>query len=557
MKKQRNKSTIKQQFPINQVELCVAVIISLTAILLHIRFFMSAGPLWRDEVNSFVLATSKSFSYIWQNLEFDSFPILWHLVVRFWVFSGIGSSDNGIRLLGMITGIGFLLTSWWNAKRMFNTLPMISLLLLGVSTPVICYGDSLRGHGLGMVLGLISFSLIWNVTESPNPKRILIALVAAILSTHMNFYNCIFLMAACFGGMVVSIKKQHWKNCCVILAIGFVTACSMLIYFSMFERANQWKMVHEYDASLSWIIIKFFEGVGFSPDNKFGVFPTHWLWIALALIAIASSVASFKTQFRKNLSNRQRDVILFCVTALLTGTVSYLIFFWLLRYYVQPWYFLIPMTLIGVCLDGIIISITMGSRKYRIIQLAIVCLVVGLSFKAVWFDAGLRKTNIDLAANLIQKYASKRDIILISSWYYSLTFSRYYHGDVDWTIIPPIDFTGLHRYDLIKDKMMSINAIEPIEDKIKQTLRTGGRVWVITEFDRCPDFPDNYHRPTALPAPDSPDKWNEAFYLKKWNVQICHYFHQHSTKVSIASISPSMLISHYEIANVFVVEGWH
>ena len=43
---------------------------------------MNAGPLWRDETNTFNLARMPSFRDIWNNLRFESFPLLWPLVVR-------------------------------------------------------------------------------------------------------------------------------------------------------------------------------------------------------------------------------------------------------------------------------------------------------------------------------------------------------------------------------------------------------------------------------------------------------------------------------------------
>jgi hypothetical protein len=37
---------------------------------------MHAGPLWRDETNTFNLAHMPSLRDIWHNLQFDSFPLL-------------------------------------------------------------------------------------------------------------------------------------------------------------------------------------------------------------------------------------------------------------------------------------------------------------------------------------------------------------------------------------------------------------------------------------------------------------------------------------------------
>jgi hypothetical protein len=57
---------------------------SLTAawLVFHIRFFFHAGGLWRDEVNSVDLSNSTRISDVVNNLQYDSFPLLWHLILR-------------------------------------------------------------------------------------------------------------------------------------------------------------------------------------------------------------------------------------------------------------------------------------------------------------------------------------------------------------------------------------------------------------------------------------------------------------------------------------------
>ena len=48
---------------------------------------MNAGPLWRDETNTFNLAHMPSLRDIWHNMQFDSFPLLWPLLVSALGFS--------------------------------------------------------------------------------------------------------------------------------------------------------------------------------------------------------------------------------------------------------------------------------------------------------------------------------------------------------------------------------------------------------------------------------------------------------------------------------------
>src|ERR1051325_3372829 len=68
----------------------------------------NAGPLWRDETNTFNLAHMPSLRDIWGNLQFESFPLLWPLVVRGCGMLGLANSDRGIRILGLAIGLFFL-----------------------------------------------------------------------------------------------------------------------------------------------------------------------------------------------------------------------------------------------------------------------------------------------------------------------------------------------------------------------------------------------------------------------------------------------------------------
>src|SRR5439155_26588935 len=69
-----------------------AILLALTA--------MNAGPLWRDEINTFNLAHMPSLRDIWHNLPFDSCPLILSMLVR------------GFGILGLTNGDMSFCTSW-------------------------------------------------------------------------------------------------------------------------------------------------------------------------------------------------------------------------------------------------------------------------------------------------------------------------------------------------------------------------------------------------------------------------------------------------------------
>src|SRR5262245_57682735 len=97
-------------------DLIVAVLITLAAICFHLIFRLQAGGFWRDEVNTINVASRHSLG----EMANDSFPILTPLVVRGWLMLGLGRSDEGLRWLGTLVGLGLLAALWlsvWTGRR--------------------------------------------------------------------------------------------------------------------------------------------------------------------------------------------------------------------------------------------------------------------------------------------------------------------------------------------------------------------------------------------------------------------------------------------------------
>ena len=134
----------------------VAVIGTVITTALHVTFGLNAGALWRDEVNSLNIATMSSFSELWSYLTFDSFPALFFVFLRGFAGLPAATSDIGLRLFGVAIGLLIIGAVWLNARWLRFGFPLISLALIGFNPMVICYGDSIRAYGLGMLLLLLT-----------------------------------------------------------------------------------------------------------------------------------------------------------------------------------------------------------------------------------------------------------------------------------------------------------------------------------------------------------------------------------------------------------------
>jgi len=121
-----------------RTEWLAAALISVPILWLHVHFWLNAGGLWRDEVNLINLAGSPSLAA----MTHDSFPILMPLLVKLW--AAFGGTDAWLRLLGLAAGLA-IPAAFWAVARVTRQPPLCSLVLFGLNSLLICYGDSLRG----------------------------------------------------------------------------------------------------------------------------------------------------------------------------------------------------------------------------------------------------------------------------------------------------------------------------------------------------------------------------------------------------------------------------
>jgi hypothetical protein len=533
------------------VEYSVAFFLTTTALAMHLRYFLDAGGLWRDEISSVNLANTNPFPQAIANLHHDSFPIIWLLVVRFWQRSGIGVSDQGMRTLGLLVGSSILTVLWRNARRFGLTAPVISLALLGFTSAVICYGDSIRGYGLGMLLGILAMGLIWEMTRKQTSWTFIAALIAALLSVHTLFYNSVLLLAACCGAFAVMLPKRQWKRSGLVLAIGLICAATTLVYLPMIEHTRDLKM---WQAPLDFATLRFdFQNsLAFLPDGNVAPGFSAAIWELTAVAALFLGLALLCFRGAKALSGQRRDAVIFCAAHLVVGVLAYAAFLKFLSYRLPAWYFLAAMAMIAASLDGLF-----GGVRSPIFRILLAVCAAGFALNAalpVWKNVGVRRTNVDLIAAKVQQWSVKGDIVVIAPWNMSGPFLRYYRGDAEVTAIPPISFLAYQQFDLLLKFMTDPNAMDPLIRKLSEVLRHGHRVWIVGDHG----FPSG--PPTSPYFQNSPDPvygWLVPNYQKSWQDQVFYALKSHSRQVLLVSIPTDRPVSYFENESLSVVQGWN
>jgi hypothetical protein len=251
------------------------------------------------------------------------------------------------------------------------------------------------------------------------------------------------------------------------------------------------------------------------------------------------------------MSERERDAVLFATVFLVVGVIADLLFLRALSYYMQPWYFLVLLLIVGVGTD-LVLGCAGSGKRTRIIRLVTSSLIAAATLPNLWNLTHERRTNVDIVASIIRNNAHAGDVVVVSPWYVGTSFQRYYSGPPEWFGVPPLKFVRFQRYDLLLEHMMApTQALLPVFERMQKVLSSGRRVWVVGELSpaREPMFP-------LIPAPNGPSGWHDAYYNAAWTMRIHRFFQEHALRAQVIQTEEAGPVSQYERLPIIMIEGW-
>jgi hypothetical protein len=535
-----NKTVAPSPSPalMQRVELICGILLTLTAVFLHLTFMRNAGAFWRDEI--------VSIADIWNHVKHDSMPELFSVALRLWTCVATDSQFS-LRLFGFLVGIATLSVLWLNGRLLGYRTPLLSLALFVFNPISIQIGDSLRPYGLGILLILLTIGLLWKVTEQGRPWQIIAATATAVLSVQCIYQNALFLAAAIFAGVVVSVRNRLWKRTFVLIAIGVVAAASLAPYVPAVRNARDW-MVILIRSSTDFPYI--LQGL-VSAINGGGPLAA-WIWSGCSLLAISVLFYSQRPQLRQKRQDAQADRILFCGTMGIICTIMLLFFLKYMKVYITPWYYLPLMAIGALSLDGVLGNSNMRS----IVRIAVTMLAGATAFGAAWQGAHMNLTNVDKIAAVVESSAQKDDLIVVDPWFLAMSFQKYYHGQTRFTTLPPLEqydasFAAL--FDVLKAQMMSADPIQPVLSDMAKALQSGHRVWIVGWMDLSQK---NAPPPALPPAPNSPYGWYVGAYMMNWDQQVAYFIQSHAKQGSVLPPVTDKPVSTFENCSITQIQGW-
>jgi len=535
---------------LTRLEWTVAALLSIVAIALRAKLALSAGGLWRDEANTIGLATSPTMRELWAHLEFDSFPLLWMLIVRTVAHLGGPMNDSVFRLLGFAVGVALVIALWFYARTLDYRIPLVSIALLGLTPSVIMWSSTVRAYGFGMALAIVCAAFLWRVVQSGRLRDFVFACVAAVLSVQALYYNSVLLLAICAGAVVVSMRRRDVRRSFLVVGVGVVAAISMIPYAAVIERASEWTSVVQiprYDFFKFWS--KLYETL--QPGGRWALM----VWTTIFVVAFVAAAREVRDQKKGRVTESQRDVAAFCATTMLVAALGVFVFLRVLSYETQAWYYLSLLAISAICIDGISGSLIRSDRA-RLARIAIILAFTALTIRPAFRTSAQRMTNVDIVADTLFKVASPGDFVVVDPWFVGVSFSRYYRARAPWETVPTIGFFRYHRLDLLKRQMSSADQEAPVretKEEIERTLRNGHRVFVVgNALAKSP----GREPPMLAPAPRPGNQWPEWMYQAEWSGMVGSFLLKHGDTTR-ALHTNSWHISPYEHVYITMVSGWH
>jgi hypothetical protein len=533
---------------LRKAEWAAAALLSLTVLCLHLVATTSAGALWRDEAQTVAVSTLPRLRDVWATLQYESFPILWLMIVR--GFSALFGpmNDQAFRAFGFLIGVGVSATLWFNARTFRQSTPLVSLVLLGMCPNMIRWGDTMRAYGFGILLSLLTCALLWRFVEKPGAGRFAAAAVAAIASVQVLYFDAVLLLAFCAGAFAVCAHRRAWRDAMLVVVIGGLAAISLVPYASTIREASNWiALIRIPEYTLAWFWTKLVDTVSIRGSFMPAV------WAGLLALALVSGVGAFLFPNRFKISNTGREVLLFSLVALLVGLPGTFLFLRTLSYVTQPWYYLTLLALAAVGIDAIFGAFT--AKSWRIARLAVVSVLAVATLFPTARDVRTRLTNVDVITAQLQKVARPGDFILVAPWEFGVGFMRYYHGPAQWMTVPPISLRGFHRYDLLMDLMRLPDQTLPariVTGRVEEALRAGHRVFVAGQLAT----PRAGVQPIVLPpAPAPRGIWSDGLHERQWSMMVSQFLTQHAAKRT-RIVRELGGVSQYESYPVRMFQSW-
>jgi hypothetical protein len=547
----------------------LAMALTLFVVMLHGVRALRASALWRDEAAAVRLATLPDPREINALFQHEAFPLLFPYLLRGYV-AVAGASDAALRCFGFLVGLGLVTALWLNASVTVRSVPIGSLALVGFNLPVLIYGDSVRGYGLGAILILFVYGILAILLDERSPYQryaFILLPLAAIASVQLVLGNAALLFALGIAAATMAALRRRWGLLAWILASGLAAGLSLFPYVRVLAGARRdWSVIVAYPFNIHRIWYSFLDALG------------RRLLLLSWLVLLGLGVGGVRNAMRKRgrlgaraatlppeesgqvlltdagRAGPQTHLAGFAALVFLLAPLAYGVFLGVLGYRPRDWYYVPLIALLASSVDTLLaVGRPALPRWTRLIIAGALGIAAYAQAASLAHRLPLPATNVDRIASQLAATASANDLVIVTPWYYGVSFDRYYRGSAKWLTLPIIADHRIHRYDLLKRRLAADQPIADLLAAVATHLRAGHRVWVVGDFEPQP----RGQTVTPMPrAPDSESGWHDYPYIVNWTRQLEVFIAGNAHQTTRVAPWKDAEVNGIENLSIFEVEGW-
>jgi len=518
-------------------------------VFLNYVFYTNVGILWRDEISSVAVADMPTLSDTVANFATAGAPSLFPAILHFWIKIGMDASDDWLRLLPFLISLGVVAALVWRGVRSGGRPPLLALALLAFNPTVFYWGASVRPYGLTVIFIVVLFGSLQRMLQEPSIKNAASAAVAAVLAAQSSFQSSYLIAALCAATAIAGIAVK--KKSCALFAVaaGAIAGLSLVPYALALSNGVNWVRTLQtpFEELSLWRTIEYSLGSA-------GIAMIH-VWIMLITGALIVPPLLLLSGWKTEKGRDRFATSLYAATAIPLSVLGMILFLWMVGISPSPWRTIPLMALLAMAVDAALGAAGDG-RRALIGVMGTACLVISLCLPTMWFWAHVHFTNIDTIAAHLMRDERPGDFAVIMLPFCGISFDRYYDGRTPWMTMPPIPHEDLAQYDKVMRHYMNSpqETLDPLIDKITETLQSGGRVWMIGGMPTM--LTDGERAHDLIPAPHPVYGWNIDGYLYDWQENLGALLRAHVLQVTPIDIPQEQGVMPHEKLPLELIEGW-
>ena len=507
--------------------------------------YVNSGAFWRDELSSVMLAQQPSLADMYAYLETDSAPLLFAVLLKLWIGLGPGHSDGGLALAGFLVFAGMLLAFFWTTRTFGIRQPLLGFSLFFFSPLMFFWCTSLRSYGLAALLCMAFSGTVWRMVARGGREDFLLAILTAVLCAQANYQASYLILSICLAGSVVcGLRRQPWRAVLILFA-GFCAALSLLPYLPVMRRASAWLPLFQSSFDPMRPVVGMLRAVGAGS-----------LWLGGCWVVVLVILAVLARRLPPTAETRGAAppppttaplLPLYGLLVILFSLATLWLFSWKVGHPMNPWYY-IPAVAVVACHCDIFMQPLLMRCRGRWFMIGTAAGFMLYQLPALYSHSITRRTNMDAVASLITRSATPNDLIVVSPCWLGHAFKYYYRGEVPWLALPYLTGTDIEKPAsgaLLLMSRQGAKACRPACNAIDNTLRNGGRVWVVGGVAK-----------SAQGIPEPPPGSDIDSLTCYWATVVGTHLSQHAVSVLPVLLPATTDVLALEALPVHVFETW-